>query len=101
VKIKFSDFAVSSVSKTGPTPPLKSFFGLLESGIQRNSNPIRLLGIGVRLHSVIKKNAQLDFIDVLDPVNPDHPDVHPKFHDALCWSFCSYLTCFCLLNHSF
>ena len=73
VKIKFSDFSVTSVSKTDSTPSLESFFSLLERGIQRNSNPIRLLGIGVRLHSVIKKNIQLDFIDVLHPVSPNHP----------------------------
>ena len=69
VKIKFSDFSVTSVSKTGSSLSLESFFALLDKGIQRNSNPIRLLGLGVRLHSVINKSLQLDFIEVLDPAN--------------------------------
>jgi len=73
VKIKFSDFSVTTVSKTGPSPSIESFFGLLEKGIQRNSNPIRLLGLGVRLHSIINKIRQLEFIDFLDPINLDHP----------------------------
>jgi DNA polymerase-4 len=73
VKIKFSDFSVTTVSKTGPSPSFESFFGLLEKGIRRNSNPIRLLGLGVRLHSIINKISQLEFIDFLDPINLDHP----------------------------
>ena len=66
VKIKFSDLSVTTVGKTGLLPTFKNFFCLLEEGVKRNPNPIRLIGLGGRLNLVIKKSRQIDFIEVLD-----------------------------------
>lgn len=49
VKIKFSDFQQTTVECVGYAPSLEIFARLLETGWQRASRPVRLLGVGVRL----------------------------------------------------
>ena len=49
VKIKFSDFQQTTVECVGYAPHLPTFARLMETGWQRASRPVRLLGVGVRL----------------------------------------------------
>jgi DNA polymerase-4 len=49
VKIKFSDFQQTTVECVGHGPHLETYRRLMETGWQRASRPVRLLGVGVRL----------------------------------------------------
>ncbi len=49
VKIKFSDFQQTTVECVGQAPSLPTYARLMETGWQRASRPVRLLGVGVRL----------------------------------------------------
>jgi DNA polymerase IV len=49
VKIKFSDFQQTTVECVGHAPNAETFRRLMETGWQRASRPVRLLGVGVRL----------------------------------------------------
>ncbi|MFK3739085.1 DNA polymerase IV [Massilia sp. TN1-12] len=49
VKIKFSDFQQTTVECVGYAPSLETYRHLMETGWQRASRPVRLLGVGVRL----------------------------------------------------
>ena len=49
VKIKFSDFQQTTVECVGYAPNLDTYARLMETGWQRASRPVRLLGVGVRL----------------------------------------------------
>lgn len=49
VKIRFADFHHTSVERIGKTMDLAVFTDLLETGFQRSPQPVRLLGLGVRL----------------------------------------------------
>jgi DNA polymerase-4 len=49
VKIKFSDFQQTTVECVGHAPDMATYARLMETGWQRASRPVRLLGVGVRL----------------------------------------------------
>jgi DNA polymerase-4 len=49
VKIKFADFQQTTVECVGYAPNMATFARLMETGWQRASRPVRLLGVGVRL----------------------------------------------------
>jgi DNA polymerase-4 len=49
VKIKFSDFQQTTVECVGFAPDMETYRRLMETGWQRASRPVRLLGVGVRL----------------------------------------------------
>jgi len=49
VKIKFSDFQQTTVECVGYAPNIDTYARLMETGWQRASRPVRLLGVGVRL----------------------------------------------------
>jgi DNA polymerase-4 len=49
VKLKFSDFQQTTVECVGYAPKLAIYTHLMETGWQRASRPVRLLGVGVRL----------------------------------------------------
>ena len=49
VKVRFSDFTTTTVSNMGNKCTLADFEGLIHSGWQRGGQPVRLLGLGVRL----------------------------------------------------
>jgi DNA polymerase IV len=48
VKIRFADFARTTVERAGLPLELESFLGLLREGLERKSLGVRLLGLGVR-----------------------------------------------------
>jgi DNA polymerase IV len=52
VKIKFADFQQTTVECVGPAPHIPTFARLMETGWQRASRPVRLLGVGVRLGEI-------------------------------------------------
>jgi len=49
VKIKFADFQRTTVECVGYAPNMETYRRLMETGWQRASRPVRLLGVGVRL----------------------------------------------------
>lgn len=48
IKIKFADFTQTTVECVCNSPDLSTFYRLLEQGIQRSAQSVRLLGLGVR-----------------------------------------------------
>lgn len=53
VKVKFSDFSTTTLERAGTTPSLVVFQQLLIDAIARKPLPVRLLGVGVRLHTAL------------------------------------------------
>jgi DNA polymerase IV len=49
VKIKFADFQQTTVECVGSEPQMAQFTRLMETGFARRPQPVRLLGVGVRL----------------------------------------------------
>ncbi len=49
VKIKFADFQQTTVECVGTEPQMAQFTRLMETGFARRGQPVRLLGVGVRL----------------------------------------------------
>ncbi|MDN7130992.1 DNA polymerase IV [Halomonas sp. MC140] len=49
VKVKFNDFAQTTVEHADPAPNLEQFESLLNVGWARGERPVRLLGVGYRL----------------------------------------------------
>jgi DNA polymerase-4 len=62
VKIKFSDFQQTTVECVGHAPHIPTFARLMETGWQRASRPVRLLGVGVRLGE-LENIEQLSLFD--------------------------------------
>lgn len=64
VKCKYSDFTRSSIERSGLPFQLSSFQDLLAESFERRSDPIRLLGLGVRFvdpDAQIRATQQLEF----------------------------------------
>jgi DNA polymerase-4 len=49
VKIKFANFTQTTVECVGTAPHMPTFVKLMETGFLRGKQPVRLLGVGVRL----------------------------------------------------
>jgi DNA polymerase-4 len=62
VKIKFNDFQQTTVECVGYAPNLAIYTHLMETGWQRASRPVRLLGVGVRLGDT-EQAEQLSLFD--------------------------------------
>ena len=67
VKIRFADFHHATVELAAPKPQLALFHMLLERGFARAGQPLRLLGLGVRLGSVANASGSVPGIT---PGNP-------------------------------
>ena len=52
VKLKFSDFQQTTVECVGTAPHMEQYEKLMETGYLRRQQPVRLLGVGVRLGEV-------------------------------------------------
>ncbi|MDQ8197106.1 DNA polymerase IV [Pelagicoccus enzymogenes] len=64
VKCKYSDFTRSSIERSGLPFQLSSFQDLLDESYERRSDPIRLLGLGVRFldpEAQMRATQQLEF----------------------------------------
>ncbi|WP_267872160.1 DNA polymerase IV [Massilia niastensis] len=66
VKIKFSDFQQTTVECVGYAPHIPTYARLMETGWQRASRPVRLLGVGVRLGEAETVEQLRLFDDALD-----------------------------------
>ncbi|MGI8481426.1 MAG: DNA polymerase IV, partial [Chthoniobacterales bacterium] len=62
VKLKFSDFARTTVERAGLPPTLDSFRALLSEGFARTKKSVRLIGLGVRFASTGISDAQLPLL---------------------------------------
>ena len=61
VKVKFHDFTQTTVEQAGAPLNLDSYRLLLSAAFMRGNKPVRLLGVGVRLHDQQQQDAvQLD-----------------------------------------
>ncbi len=59
VKVKFNDFSSTTVEQVSALPSEADYRQLLLSGIGRKPLPVRLLGVGVRLHLPNDRQLQL------------------------------------------
>ncbi|MHA6494784.1 DNA polymerase IV [Pseudomonas borbori] len=60
VKIKFHDFSQTTLEQSGARRDLDSYRLLLSAAFARGNKPVRLLGVGVRLHDLRNRHEQLD-----------------------------------------
>ena len=64
VKVKFHDFTQTTIEQAGAPIELNSYQLLLSAAFMRGNKPVRLLGVGVRLHDLQQQDAvQLDLFD--------------------------------------
>ena len=60
VKVRFADFTTTTASSAGKDYSWPKFAGLLEQAWQRRAQPVRLLGLGVRLaHPAVDRQLSL------------------------------------------
>lgn len=64
VKMKFSDFKTTSVERISPCTDRALLERLIEEAWQRNPNPVRLLGVGVRLKEVESVVADMEQLEL-------------------------------------
>ena len=55
MKIKFSDFTQTTVSRQAQEIDSKIFYELLRKGLARKDSPIRLLGVGVEIREALSE----------------------------------------------
>jgi DNA polymerase-4 len=60
VKVKFHDFTQTTLEQAGAARDLEGFEQLLTQAFARGGKPVRLLGIGVRLHDLRAAHEQLE-----------------------------------------
>lgn len=60
VKVKFHDFTQTTLEQAGAGRDLASYEQLLGQAFARGNKPVRLLGIGVRLHDLRAAHEQLE-----------------------------------------
>ncbi|MEX6500968.1 DNA polymerase IV [Pseudomonas zhanjiangensis] len=60
VKIKFHDFTQTTLEQAGAGFDLASYQSLLGAAFARGNKPVRLLGVGVRLHDLRGRHEQLE-----------------------------------------
>ncbi|UTW09856.1 DNA polymerase IV [Pseudomonas benzenivorans] len=60
VKIKFHDFTQTTLEQAGARRDLDSYGLLLSTAFARGNKPVRLLGVGVRLHDLRGRHEQLE-----------------------------------------
>ncbi|MFT5128036.1 MAG: DNA polymerase-4 [Rhodothermales bacterium] len=65
VKLKFADFQSTTVCRIGSNLRFEVYRELLQDGLLRSSQPLRLLGCGVRFTEAVEE-AQLDFFDLIE-----------------------------------
>jgi DNA polymerase-4 len=73
VKIKFADFHQTTVECVGYAPQIPQYMRLMEAGWLRGSQPVRLLGLGVRLGET-ENVEQLSLFDegATDSADPEN-----------------------------
>lgn len=57
VKVKFSDFSVTTLARSGVKPGESLFNSLFSEALERHLLPVRLLGVGVRLAAGLQDDA--------------------------------------------
>ena len=60
VKVKFHDFSQTTLEQAGARHDLDSYSRLLSAAFVRGNKPVRLLGVGVRLHDLRGRHEQLE-----------------------------------------
>lgn len=60
VKVKFHDFTQTTLEQAGAGRDLDSYKLLLSAAFARGNKPVRLLGVGVRLHDLRERHEQLE-----------------------------------------
>lgn len=60
VKVKFHDFTQTTLEQAGASLDLESYRLLLSNAFARGGKPVRLLGVGVRLHDLRGQQTQLE-----------------------------------------
>ncbi|MGH1471359.1 MAG: DNA polymerase IV [Cellvibrionaceae bacterium] len=67
VKVKFTDFTVTTIERVGTSISLEDYTSLLAEAFERGNKPVRLLGVGVRLIDLQQdqNQSQLDLFPEL------------------------------------
>ncbi|MFF7708002.1 DNA polymerase IV [Pseudomonas sp. NPDC007930] len=65
VKVKFHDFSQTTLEQAGAARDLYSYQQLLGQAFARGGKPVRLLGVGVRLHDLRAAVQQLELFSVV------------------------------------
>ena len=60
VKVKFHDFTQTTLEQAGAGRDLDGYKRLLSAAFARGNKPVRLLGVGVRLHDLRGRHEQLE-----------------------------------------
>ncbi len=68
VKVKFHDFTQTTLEQAGASRDLESYRQLLASAHARGDKPVRLLGVGVRLHDLRGRQEQLELFGRPDEI---------------------------------
>ena len=63
MKVKFHDFTQTTLEQAGAGKDLESYEQLLTQAFARGDKPVRLLGIGVRLHDLRSAHEQLQLFN--------------------------------------
>ncbi|MEG5265690.1 DNA polymerase IV [Pseudomonas sp. JDS28PS106] len=63
VKVKFHDFTQTTLEQAGAGRDLASYEQLMAQAFARGDKPVRLLGIGVRLHDLRAAHEQLELFE--------------------------------------
>lgn len=63
VKVKFHDFSQTTLEQAGAARDLESYRALVRQAFARGNKPVRLLGVGVRLHDLRGAHEQLTLFD--------------------------------------
>lgn len=58
-KIKFNDFSTTTIERIGTSARISDYTELLKEGFERGGKPVRLLGLGVRIHNTADQNDAL------------------------------------------
>jgi DNA polymerase-4 len=82
VKIKFADFHQTTVECVGYAPDMAQYVRLMETGWSRGNQPVRLLGLGVRLGESENADQLRLFED--GAKDSDSPPVRSLCHPAAC-----------------
>ena len=66
VKLKFADFQQTTVECVGTVPAIAQYRRLMETGYQRGNQPVRLLGLGVRLDASLSDEHRREQLSLFD-----------------------------------
>ncbi len=81
-KVKFDDFASTTVERVGTQAQIKDYKKLLQEAFERGNRPVRLLGIGVRFVD-LKEDEDFVQLDIFQDLRRLYPTGDPSHEDFI------------------